>query len=65
MNRKRVIVLMTVAVFVMMGWLMLTIFGGWPPWPVLFWFVASHIFFCAVVLRVRPFKGPYSTPWSG
>lgn len=62
MNRKRVILWMTVAVFVLFGWLMLTIFQGLPPWPVTFWFVASHVFFCAVVLRVRPFKGPYATP---
>jgi fatty acid desaturase len=62
MNRARVIVLMTIAVFVVLGWLMLMIFGGLPPWPVMFWFVASHVFFCAVVARARPFRGPYTTP---
>jgi hypothetical protein len=50
---------MTVAVGVVLLWLMAAIFDGLPPWPVLFWFVASHVFFCAVILRVRPFKGPY------
>lgn len=62
MNRTRVVVLMTLAVFVMLGWLMLTIFQGLPPWPVAFWFVVSHVFFCAVILRVKPFKGPYTKP---
>lgn len=64
MNRKRVIVWMTVAVFVLLGWLMITIFEGFPPWPVLFWFAVSHIFFCVVIARVRPFRGPYSDPMS-
>ena len=62
MNRARVVVLMTIAVVIMLGWLMLMIFEGLPPWPVALWFAASHVFFCAVILRVRPFKGPYVTP---
>ena len=62
MNRKRVIVLMTVAVAFMLAVPMTAIFGGIPPWPVLFWFVASHVFFCAVIWRVKPFKGPYVEP---
>ena len=64
MNRARVIVWMTVAVFVMLGWMMLHIFEGLPPWPVVFWFVVSHVFFCAVIVRVKPFKGPYTKPLS-
>jgi hypothetical protein len=59
MNRARVIVWMTLAVAVMLGWLMIAIFDGLPPWPVLLWFVLSHVFFCAVIAQVRPFKGPY------
>jgi hypothetical protein len=59
MNRTRVIVWMTLAVGVLLGWLMIAIFDGLPPWPVLLWFVLSHAFFCAVVMRVRPFRGPY------
>lgn len=62
MNRTRVIIWMTLAVMVMVGGLMAAIFGGWPPWPVTAWFVASHLFFCVVVLRVQPFKGPYTRP---
>lgn len=62
MNRKRVIVWMTVAVAVLFIWMMATVFGGLPPWPVVLWIVASHVFFCAVVVRVRPFTGPYTTP---
>ncbi len=62
MNRSRVIIGMTVAVFVLLGWMMLVIFDGLPPWPVTMWFVGSHIFFCIVVTRVRPFRGPYTTP---
>ncbi len=62
MNRKRVIVLMTVAVAFMLAVPMTAIFGGIPPWPVVFWFVASHVFFCTVIARVKPFKGPYVEP---
>lgn len=62
MNRTRVIVWMTVGVFGTLGWLMLHVFDGLPPWPLLFWFVVSHVFFCVVIARVRPFKGPYRAP---
>jgi hypothetical protein len=62
MNRKRVIVLMTCAVFFMLAVPMTAIFGGIPPWPVLFWFTASHVFFCVVIARVKPFNGPYVEP---
>ena len=62
MNRKRVIVLMTIAVAFMLAVPMTAIFGGIPPWPVLFWFVVSHMFFCCVIARVKPFKGPYVEP---
>ncbi len=62
MNRKRVILLMTVAVFFMLAYLMVMVFGGLPPWPVLLWFALSHAFFCTVIWRVRQFKGPYTEP---
>ena len=64
MNPKRVIGWMTVAVFVVIGWLMFTIFDGLPPWPVTVCFLASHVFFCIVVSTVRPYRGPYSDPVS-
>lgn len=64
MNRARVIVWMTLAVFAMLGWLMFHVFDGLPPWPVALWFTLSHVFFCAVVLRVKPFKGPYTKPFA-
>lgn len=64
MNRTRVIVWMTVAVFVVLGWLGFHILGGWPPWPVTLCFAVSHVFFCVVVSRVRPFRGPYGEPMS-
>ena len=62
MNRKRVIVLMTIAVAFVLAVPMTAIFGGIPPWPVVFWFVASHVFFCVVISRVKPFTGPYVEP---
>jgi hypothetical protein len=62
MNPKKVIILMTVAIFIVIGWLMVTIFEGWPPWPVLLMFTISHVFFCVVVARVKPYRGPYTKP---
>jgi predicted MFS family arabinose efflux permease len=62
MNRTGVIVGMTIAVFIVLAFPLTAIFGGIPPWPVIFWFVASHVFFCAVISRVKPFTGPYRKP---
>jgi hypothetical protein len=62
MNRKAIIILMTAGVFIVLGMLMLLFFGGWPPWPVIFWFTVSHVFFCIVIARVKPFTGPYKEP---
>ena len=62
MNRKRVIVWMTVAVFMTLIWLTISIFDRFPPWPVLLWFGISHAFFCFVISKVQPFKGPYTEP---
>jgi len=30
-----------------------------PPWPVLFWFAVSHVSFCVLIARTKPFTGPY------
>lgn len=62
MNRKAIIILMTAGVFAVLCMLMLLSFEGWPPWPVIFWFVVSHVFFCAVIARTKPFNGPYTEP---
>lgn len=62
MNRARVITLMTLAVFVMLGSLMILFFGGFPPWPVTVCFAASHITFCIIVAKVKPYHGPYRPP---
>ncbi len=62
MNRKKVIVLMTIAVFFMLAVPISVIFRGIPPWPVVFWFTVSHVFFCVVILRVKPYTGPYVEP---
>jgi hypothetical protein len=61
-NRVKVIVLMTVAVFFVLSVLTALFFKGFPPWPLLACFAASHTFFCIVISRVKPFKGPYSKP---
>lgn len=62
MNRQRVIVMMTIAVFFVLGVPMAAIFGGIPPWPVVFWFTVSHAFFCILIARTKPFTGPYVEP---
>ena len=63
MNRRRVIIVMTIAVFIVLGVPLTVMFGGLPPWPVIFWFAVSHIFFCVVIARVKPFTGPYTEPY--
>jgi len=62
MNRTRVIVLMTLAIFLLLGWLMLTVFDGFPPWPFVLAFTVSHLFFCIVIASVKPYRGPYTKP---
>jgi hypothetical protein len=62
MNRKRVIVLVTLAMLVMLLFVSTVMFRAIPPWPVLLWFAASHLFFCIVIARVKPFRGPYREP---
>jgi predicted MFS family arabinose efflux permease len=64
MNRQRVIIAMTLAVFFMLGVPLTAIFGGLPPWPIIFWFAASHIFFCVLIIRTKPFTGPYREPYT-
>jgi hypothetical protein len=64
MNRKRVIIATTVAVFVILCILAVVFFHGIPPWPVLMWFTVSHLFFCVVIARVKPYRGPYGKPMS-
>ena len=62
MNPRRVIIWMTVAVFVVLTVLATLFFGGIPPWPVLLCFAVSHGIFCLVVMRVKPYQGPYREP---
>ena len=63
-NRKRVIIVTTVAVFVILCILAAVFFHDVPPWPVLMWFAVSHLFFCIVIARVKPYRGPYTEPMS-
>ena len=73
MNRTKVIVLMTLAIFILLGVLMILFFGGWPPWPMVLCFAISHVVFCVIIAKVKPFNGPYRQPlvdpdpadWSG
>lgn len=62
MNRKRVIVSTTAGVFVVLCILATLFFRGIPPWPMLLWFAVSHLFFCVVIARVKPYRGPYTEP---
>lgn len=62
MNRRAVIIGTTIAMFLVLLVPVSIMFGGFPPWPVIAWFVVIDIFFCVVIWRVRPFNGPYATP---
>jgi hypothetical protein len=64
MNRVRVIVAMTVAVCFMLVVPLTAMFGGRPPWPIIFWFIVSHVFFCVLIARTKPFRGPYVEPYN-
>jgi hypothetical protein len=63
MNSRKVIMLMTIAVFFMLAGPLAAIFGGIPPWPVILWFAISHIFFCVLIAGTKPFAGPYTEPY--
>ena len=62
MNRKAIIIVMTLGVFIVLGTLMVLFFEGWPSWPVVLWFTVSHAFFCTMILRTKPFHGPHQEP---
>jgi len=62
MNPRRVIIWMTVGVFIILSLVMVLAVGGLPPWPVLLWFALSHAFFCIVIMGVNPYRGPYVEP---
>ena len=62
MDKKKVVFWTSVGVAFMLFYIMLMIVGGIPPWPLLIWFALSHGFFCWVILRVKPYRGPYTQP---
>lgn len=62
MNRKRVILWMTVAVGIILLMMTTVLLGALPPWPVWLFFAISHSFFCAVVWHTKPHSGPYVKP---
>ncbi|MDG2320150.1 MAG: hypothetical protein P8L79_07830 [Rhodospirillaceae bacterium] len=62
MDRKRVIVWMTVAVAVILFVMTTVLLGALPPWPVWVFFGLSHGFFCAVVWNTKPYTGPHQRP---
>ncbi len=61
MNPRRVIIWTTVGVLAMLS-VVTMLFGGIPAWPMLLWFAASHLFFCCMIARVKPYRGPYIEP---
>jgi hypothetical protein len=63
MNRRRVIVVMTAAMFFGLIVPISAMFGGLPPWPIIVWLAVSHIFFCVVIASTKPFRGPYTKPY--
>ena len=62
MNPRRVIILMTVGVFIVLTVIATLFFGGIPPWPVLACFAASHLTFCFIIVGVKPYRGPHNKP---
>lgn len=62
MNRKRVIVWMTVAVLMTLLTMTTVLLGAIPPWPVWLFFALSHAFFCTVVWKTPPYRGPHHKP---
>lgn len=62
MNTRRVIILMTIAVFFVLTVLAALFFHGIPPWPMLLCFAFSHGIFCFIVARVKPYRGPHKEP---
>jgi len=62
MNRKRVIVWMTIAVFMTLLTMTMVLLGALPPWPVWVFFAISHGFFCTVIWKTPPYPGPHRTP---
>lgn len=64
MNRKRVIVWMTVAIVVVLVVMTTVLLGALPPWPVWVFFGLSHGFFCLFVWRTEPYPGPHVKPLS-
>lgn len=62
MNPRRVIIWMTVGIFIVLTVLATLFFHGIPPWPVLICFAVSHTLFCVIVSRVKPYTGPYTQP---
>ncbi|NKB43654.1 MAG: hypothetical protein GKS03_05185 [Alphaproteobacteria bacterium] len=62
MNRKRVILWMTVAVMIVLLAMTTVLLGALPPWPVWLFFAISHGFFCSVVWRTPPYPGPHTKP---
>ncbi len=62
MNRKRVIIWMTVAVAIILLTMTVVLLGAFPPWPVWLFFGLSHAFFCTMIWKTRPYSGPYKEP---
>jgi len=60
MNRKRVVAWVSGLIAFLLLYTALLVFGGLPPWPVLMWFALSHGFFCWVILKTKPYRGPYT-----
>ena len=62
MNRKRVVIWMTAAVIVILFMMTFMLLGALPPWPVWVFFGLSHGFFCTMIWRAKPYRGPYQKP---
>ena len=62
MDKKKVVLWISAGVVFTLFYIMLMVVGGIPPWPLLIWFALSHGFFCWFILRVKPYRGPYTHP---
>ena len=62
MNRKNVIIWMTLAVISILFILSVSLLGTIPPLPIWVFFGISHGFFCVMVYITPNYKGPYKKP---
>lgn len=62
MDRELVITLVSAGVLVTFLIMTVVLLGALPPWPIWLFFAVSHGFFCVIVWRTKPYRGPFVRP---